>query len=173
MARFIIRSIVSTIVTMLLVSITLFVLLEVGSGDITLKILGVFSTEEQRDSYRAQLGLDRAAWLRYVDWLIGNDWRVSDRLNYPLVVVENPQTGEQEWWAGCRWQPDPLEDGEGEMYMLVRQPMARANKVPADDVWQGNDEGNEVFLGRGHDQQRRHVGARRGRRRLRAHKDRF
>ena len=60
MARFIFRSIVSTIVTMLLVSITLFVLLEVGSGDITLKLLGVFSTEAQRASYRKQLGFGLA-----------------------------------------------------------------------------------------------------------------
>ena len=36
MARFLIRSILSTIVTMLLVSIALFVLLEVGTGDITI-----------------------------------------------------------------------------------------------------------------------------------------
>ena len=52
MARFIVRSIVSTIITLLLVSITLFFLLEVGSGDIALKILGVFSTEQQRESFR-------------------------------------------------------------------------------------------------------------------------
>jgi ABC-type dipeptide/oligopeptide/nickel transport system permease component len=57
MARFIVRSIVSTIITMLLVSMALFFLLEVGSGDVSLKILGVFSTEAQRESYRAQLGL--------------------------------------------------------------------------------------------------------------------
>ena len=65
MARFLIRSILSTIVTMLLVSIALFVLLEVGTGDITIKILGVFATEEQRASYRAQLGLDQPGWVRY------------------------------------------------------------------------------------------------------------
>ena len=100
MARFLVRSIVSTIMTMLLVSITLFILLEVGSGDVTLKILGVFTTEEQRESYRKQIGLDRAAWLRYFDWLIGTDWQVSGRMNYPLVVVENPQTGEPGMVAG-------------------------------------------------------------------------
>ena len=48
MARFLIRSVLSTVVTMLLVSLLLFVLLEVGTGDITIKILGVFSTPEQR-----------------------------------------------------------------------------------------------------------------------------
>ena len=66
MVRFLIRSVVSTIITILLVSIGLFVLLEVGSGDISVKILGVFSTPEQRASYRAQLGLNAPVWQRYL-----------------------------------------------------------------------------------------------------------
>jgi peptide/nickel transport system permease protein len=77
MARFIIRSVFSTIVTMLLVSLLLFILVDVGSGDITVKILGIESTAEQRASYRAQLGLDAPLLQRYLDWLIGNDWRAS------------------------------------------------------------------------------------------------
>ena len=114
MARFLVRSIVSTIITMLLVSITLFILLEIGSGDVSLKILGVFSTEEQRASFRKQMGLDRAAWLRYVDWLVGTDWQVKGLLDYPLVVVANPQTGEPEWWQSVggdlvHWE---MEGGE-------------------------------------------------------------
>ena len=76
MARFIIRSIISTIVTMLLVSIALFVLIEVGSGDITVKILGVFSTPEQRASYKSQLGLDDpAGGLRHVSLRPGHGSR--------------------------------------------------------------------------------------------------
>ena len=46
MARFLLRSLISTLITVLLVSIALFFLLEVGSGDISVKILGVFATEE-------------------------------------------------------------------------------------------------------------------------------
>ena len=68
MARFIIRSLISTVVTMFLVSVALFMLIEIGSGDITVKILGVFATPEQRASYRAQLGLNDSAWLRYLDF---------------------------------------------------------------------------------------------------------
>ena len=77
MARFLVRSIISTIVTMLLVSIVLFLLIEVGTGDISVKILGIFATPEQRASYRAQLGLNAPAWQRYLDWLVGNDWRAE------------------------------------------------------------------------------------------------
>ena len=48
----------------------LFLLIDIGSGDIATKILGVFSTPEQRASYKSQLGLDAPVWQRYLDWLI-------------------------------------------------------------------------------------------------------
>ena len=99
MSRFLLRSLLSMAVTMLLVSAVLFALLEAGSGDVTVKILGQFSTPEQRASYRAQLGLEQPLWLRYVSWLAGNDWWVGRRVGLPLRRVANPQTGEQEWWA--------------------------------------------------------------------------
>ena len=113
MARFVFRSILSTIVTMLFVSVLLFWLLEVGSGDITVKILGTFATMEQRASYRLQLGLDQPFLLRYATWLVGNDWWVAGRVGVPLQTVRNESTGESEWWAVVdgqfmRWQ---LEDG--------------------------------------------------------------
>jgi len=147
MARFIIRSIISTIVTMLLVSITLFFLIEVGSGDITVKILGVFSTSEQRASYRAQLGLDAPAWQRYIDWLIGNDWRVENLVGYPMVTAINPQTGEADWWADVdgqltRWK---LEDGQ--LLTLKRQEDGSATAHVASVDWKTDEEGKEYFWG--------------------------
>ena len=122
MARFILRSIFSTIVTMLLVSVALFFLLEASGRDITVRILGVFSTEEQRNSLSLQLGLDQPAYLRYINWLAGNDWRVKNLIGYPLETTKNEATGEEEWWANVdgqltRWK---LEDGE--LYAITRQP---------------------------------------------------
>ena len=147
MARFIVRSIISVIVTMLLVSITLFILLEVGSGDITLKLLGVFSTEAQRESYRKQLGLDRPAYQRYFDWLVGTDWQVSGRLDYPLVVVQNPQTNEPEWWMNVDGELMRFRMQEGEMYALLRQPDGSSEVIPFEAEWKTNEEGAEVFWG--------------------------
>jgi peptide/nickel transport system permease protein len=146
-ARFLVRSVLSTIVTMLLVSVALFLLLEVGSGDITVKILGVFSTPEQRASYRAQLGLDQPLYVRYTDWLVGSDWRVQGRVGYPLVTVNNPQTREVEWWADVdgrltRWRME-----EGELVALVRQPDGSSRREPADHLWQVDREGKESFWG--------------------------
>jgi peptide/nickel transport system permease protein len=146
-ARFIIRSLVSTVVTMVLVSIILFTLIEVGSGDITVKILGVFATPEQRASYRAQLGLDQPAWLRYVDWLIGNDWRAQSLVGHDLVTVPNPQTQEQEWWADVDGQLTRWTMQEGELYAVLRQPGAASQRVAADDRWQLDEEGRQIFWG--------------------------
>lgn len=148
MARFLIKSVISTIVTMLIVSITLFFLLEVGTGDVALKILGVFSTEEQRASYRAQLGLDQPAWLRYIDWLAGNDWRARRLVGHPLVSIPNPQTNEQEWWANVDGQPTRWRMEEGTLLAIERQPDGTNVTGPVDGNWTTDPEtGNEVFWG--------------------------
>lgn len=150
MARFVFRSILSTIVTMLFVSVLLFWLLEVGSGDITVKILGTFATMEQRASYRLQLGLDQPFLLRYATWLVGNDWWVAGRVGVPLQTVRNESTGENEWWAVVdgqfmRWQ---LEDGE--LLALIRQADGSSHKVSGETFWQPatqEEEGDAVFWG--------------------------
>lgn len=147
MARFLVRSIISTIITMLLVSISLFLLIEVGSGDVTVKLLGVFATPEQRASYRAQLGLNAPVWQRYADWLVGNDWRLDGRVGYDLVTAENPNTGEKVWWADVdgqltRWQ---LEDGD--LVALVRQENGSAVPQETAVEWQVNEAGTEFFWG--------------------------
>jgi len=147
MARFIIRSIISTIVTMLLVSIALFLLIEVGSGDITVKILGVFSTPEQRASYRAQLGLDAPAWQRYIDWLIGNDWRAKNLVGYPLVTALNPQTGEADWWADVDGQLTQWKLENGQLLTLIRKEDGSASSHIASVDWQIDEEGREYYWG--------------------------
>ncbi len=147
MARFIIRSIVSTIVTMLLVSIALFLLVEVGSGDITVKILGVFSTPEQRASYRAQLGLNDSVWQRYLDWLIGSDWRAQGKVGHPLVTVVNAQTNEPEWWADVNGELTRWQLAEGGLQALKRQPDGSATAHLVSGEWQIDEEGKEYFWG--------------------------
>jgi len=147
MARFVIRSIISTIVTMLLVSMALFVLIEVGSGDITVKILGVFATPEQRASYRAQLGLDAPAAQRYVDWLIGNDWRARNLVGHPVVTAINPQSGEANWWADVDGQLTRWKLEEGRLLELRRQEDGSTTSHIASGVWQTDEEGREYFWG--------------------------
>jgi len=147
MARFIIRSIISTIVTMLLVSIALFFLVEVGSGDITVKILGVFSTPEQRASYRAQLGLDAPSWQRYIDWLIGNDWRAKNLVGYSLVTALNPQSGEADWWADVDGQLTQWKLEDGQLLTLIRKEDGSASSHIASVDWEMDESGKEYFWG--------------------------
>lgn len=147
MARFIIRSLISTIITMLLVSIALFFLLEVGTGDIAIKILGVFSTEAQRESYRAQLGLNESAWLRYADWLIGSDWRAESLVGHPLVSKANPNTEEMEWWADVDGQLTRWKMEEGQLFSLRRQPDGSSTTHLVSGEWQVGEDGSDLFWG--------------------------
>ena len=147
MVRFLVRSVVSTIVTILLVSIGLFVLIEVGSGDISVKILGVFATPEQRASYRAQLGLNAPTWQRYLDWLVGNDWRAKSRMTYPLITVENPKTKEVEWWADIDGQATRWKMEKGELKRLVRKEDGFSKVVPPDSDWIKGEGKEEFFCG--------------------------
>jgi peptide/nickel transport system permease protein len=147
MARIIIRSIFSAIITMLLVSMLLFFLVEVGSGDVTVKILGIESTQEQRESYRRQLGLDRPAYIRYLNWLLGNDWLMENRIGHPLEQVPNPRTDEPEWWADVDGTLTQWRMIDGELFALERQPDGSTERVPAGDVWTENEEGVEEFWG--------------------------
>jgi peptide/nickel transport system permease protein len=147
MARFIVRSFVSTIITMLLVSMALFFLLEVGSGDVALKILGVFSTEAQRESYRAQLGLDRSPWVRYTEWLLGNDWKARSLVGFPLITLPNPQTGEIEWWADVDGQPTRWKMAEEQLFALERRSDGSTAERLVSDAWKQDEDGNEYFWG--------------------------
>jgi peptide/nickel transport system permease protein len=132
---------------MLLVSVALFLLLEVGSGDITVKILGVFSTEEQRASYRAQLGLDAPVWQRYVDWLIGNDWRARRLVGHRLVTRTNPETNENEWWAEVDGELTRWDLVEGRLQALKRQPDGSVSSHLVSGAWRTDEEGTEYFWG--------------------------
>ena len=147
MTRFIVRSIISSIVTMLLVSMTLFLLVEVGSGEITVKLLGVFSTPEQRASYHGQLGLDDPAWLRYLDWLVGNDWRTESLVGHPLITIKNPQSKETEWWAQVDEQLLRWKMEKGELKELRRMADGTVEVYPESNKWQKGENGQEYFWG--------------------------
>jgi peptide/nickel transport system permease protein len=59
------------LVTLLVVSVLIFFAVELLPGDIAQAVLGQSATEETVQAMREQLGLDRAAPIRYLDWLAG------------------------------------------------------------------------------------------------------
>jgi peptide/nickel transport system permease protein len=57
------------LVTLLVISIIIFGAVELLPGDIAQAVLGQGATEENLAAMREQLGLDRAAPIRYFEWL--------------------------------------------------------------------------------------------------------
>jgi peptide/nickel transport system permease protein len=147
MARFLIRSVVTTLITMLIVSVALFTLMEIVGRKVSVQILGVFATPESLASYDNQLGLDEPSWQRYLDWLIGSDWRAERVVGYPLVTVKEPRSGDAGWWAEVDGQLLRWQMKEGELVALVRQENGSTQQQPAGEVWQTAADGRQTFWG--------------------------
>jgi len=97
-AKFIVRRVLLMLLTMLIVSVTVFLITEASPGNVARNVLGIHITPEQEASFLAQTGLDRPLLERYVNWLLGSDWRASIRIGMPLTRIVTPE-GFQEWWA--------------------------------------------------------------------------
>jgi peptide/nickel transport system permease protein len=66
-----VRRVLFSLVTLLLVSLIVFAILEILPGDVATRILGRDATAESLAVLRTQLGLDRPAAARYLVWLGG------------------------------------------------------------------------------------------------------
>ncbi len=98
MGKFIVRRFFLLLLTMLLVSMAVFLITESSPGNVARNVLGAFVSPEQEASFLAQHGLNQPLWQRYIYWLVGSDWRASRKIGLPLkrVVTER---GFVEWWA--------------------------------------------------------------------------
>ena len=80
MARFILRRIGLTLVTLVIVSMTVFAAAEVLPGDVARTILGPYATKAQVDALDHQLGVDQPLPVRYWNWatdFVQGDWGTS------------------------------------------------------------------------------------------------
>lgn len=132
---------------MFLVSVLLWLLLDIGTGDVTVKILGVFSTPEQRASYRAQLGLDAPSWQRYLDWLVGSDRRAETRIGWPLITARNDVTGEQVWWVDYYGTPTQWRLQGDDLVATQLQSDGTITTGAADIEWRTGQNGTQFFWG--------------------------
>jgi peptide/nickel transport system permease protein len=98
MAKFIVRRIFLLVLTMLLVSMAVFLITEASPGNVARNVLGAFVTPEQEASFLAQIGLDKPVWLRYVYWLVGSDWQAARNVGLPLTRILTAKDF-IEWWA--------------------------------------------------------------------------
>ena len=98
MAKFIVRRFFLLLLTMLLVSVAVFLITEASPGNVAKNVLGAFITPEQEASFLAQMGLDKPVHIRYIHWLLGSDWLARRHVGLPLRRVTNPN-GFVDWWA--------------------------------------------------------------------------
>ncbi len=69
MLAFFMKRLASLVFTMLVVSALVFAAFEFTPGQVATKILGPFSTQDQRDRLMEELGLTRPVYERYLEWL--------------------------------------------------------------------------------------------------------
>ncbi|NOR83683.1 MAG: ABC transporter permease subunit [Ardenticatenales bacterium] len=148
MAKFILRRLLFMLLTMLIVSIAVFLICEVAPGDVAQHLLGQFATPEQVASFREQLGLNQSLQVRYLSWLIGSDWRARTKVGMPLRRIKMPRTDSCEWWAEepdgtlIRWKLD------GEDLIAMRlQPDGTTVESVDNGRWQTDEDGVSSFWG--------------------------
>ena len=80
--------------TMVVVSLLLFLLLELTPGSVATKVLGPYSSEEQRTIWLDNHGYFEPVWFRYVSWLgafVSGDFGESIRFKVPVADVLWPR----------------------------------------------------------------------------------
>lgn len=98
MAKFIIRRLLLMLLTMLIVSIAVFLITEAAPGNVARNVLGVHITPEQEASFLNQQGLDEPFYERYFNWLIGTDWRAARKVGLEVQKITR-ENDFKEWWA--------------------------------------------------------------------------
>jgi peptide/nickel transport system permease protein len=96
MVKFLVRRTLLMAATMLAVSIALFILLEFSPGSVATKVLGPYSTQEQRNLWLEANGYFEPAHVRYLSWLgnlLQGDFGESVRFKVPVGQILWPRLG--------------------------------------------------------------------------------
>ena len=103
MARFLIVRLSLIVVTLLAVSIAIFTLIELVPGDAAQVMLGQQATPDNLRNLRAQMGLDRPPYIRYVDWITGaarGDLGESAKSRFPISDIMSGRLANSALLAG-------------------------------------------------------------------------
>lgn len=85
---FIVRKLGGAMAAMLTVSFLVYLALEINVGDVAVKVLGQFSTEEQRAAWLTANGYDDPFFIRYGRWLwafVTGNWGESSYYRAPVI----------------------------------------------------------------------------------------
>ncbi len=144
MAKFIIRRLLLMLLTMLVVSIAVFLITEAAPGNVARNVLGIHITPEQEASFLNQQGLDEPFFVRYVNWLIGTDWQASRKIGLPVKKISTEE-GFKEWWAVdgdgtfIRWEME----GE-DLIAQRRQPDGSIEESLDNERWEIKEPAGEI-----------------------------
>jgi peptide/nickel transport system permease protein len=126
MAKFIVRRVLLLLITMLLVSMAVFLIAESSPGNVAKNVLGPFITPEQEQSFLSQMGLDEPVYVRYFYWLLGSDWVAENKVGLPLRRITTEE-GFVEWWA-------VREDGVPVRWRLQGDDLIATAKLPGSGI---------------------------------------
>jgi peptide/nickel transport system permease protein len=127
--------------------VAVFLITESSPGNVARNVLGAFVTPEQEASFLAQTGLDKPILVRYLSWLIGNDWYASRKVGLPLKRITTAD-GFDEWWAVrddgalVRWK---LE-GE-DLVAMARLDVGIVSHYDNNERWLTDETGRSLFWG--------------------------
>jgi len=147
MAKFILRRFFLLLLTMFLVSVVVFFIVNASPGNIAKNILGAFITPEQEASFLAQMGFDQPLSKRYLYWLTGSDWHAEIKVKMPLVRITTA-AGFEEWWAKksdgnlIRW----TLNGDN-LVADIRAPDGTITQKTDNQRWKTDKKGNSFFWG--------------------------
>ena len=147
MAKFIVRRFFLLLLTMLIVSVAVFLITEASPGNVARNVLGAFITPEQEASFLAQIGLDKPVYTRYLYWLLGSDWHASQKVGLSLTRITTDE-GFEEWWAVSedgalvRWKLR----GE-DLIAIVRLADGSTNEYDNNARWREDKGGKSAFWG--------------------------
>ncbi|MCY1707600.1 ABC transporter permease [Pannonibacter sp. SL95] len=99
---FILRKAGQALATMLAVSLLVFLALEVNVDDVAVKVLGQFSTAEQRAAWLEANGYNAPFLWRYFDWLVSfvsGDWGMSTYYRAPITDLIPDRLAATAWLA--------------------------------------------------------------------------
>ena len=148
MAKFIVRRVLLLLLTMIIVSMAVFLITESSPGNVARNVLGAFVTPEQEASFLAQVGLDKPVYVRYFYWLLGSDWSASRKVGLPLKRIISAD-GFEEWWAVrddgalVRWK---LE-GENLVAIALLKSAGTETRYKNNERWQTDATGKSTFWG--------------------------
>ncbi|MFQ5617986.1 MAG: ABC transporter permease [Rhodospirillales bacterium] len=94
MAVFVLRRLGTMAITMVAVSVLVFLLLEISPGSVATKVLGPYSTDEQRTLWLEAHGYFQPLWARYGNWLwnfVNGDFGESVRFKVPVSEILWPR----------------------------------------------------------------------------------